>query len=132
MYMDAMMRKVTENGAGGVMVGKERVVDLDFADDVALLADSWMVMAALVMKMEEVTQRFGINISAKKSEILYIGRGVSDVRVEDVQLRGQAMKTVEEFTYLGSVMASNGKFTQDIERRRAAATRAFGMLRCRL
>ena len=40
------------------------------------------------MKMEEVTQRFGINISAKKNEFLYIGRGVSQVRVEDVQLRG--------------------------------------------
>ena len=34
-----------------------------------------------------VTQRFGINIRAKQSEILDIGRGVSDFRVEDVQLR---------------------------------------------
>ena len=42
------------------------------------------------------------------------------------------MKTVEVFTYLGSVIASNGKFTQDIERTRAGATRAFGMLRRRL
>ena len=32
---------------------KERLVDLDFADDVALLADSWMLIAALVMNMEE-------------------------------------------------------------------------------
>ena len=39
------------------------------------------------------------------------------------------MKTTEEFTYLRSVLPSNGEFTQDIERRRAAATRAFGMLR---
>ena len=89
--------------------GEERVVDLDFADDVALLADLWMVMVALVMNTEEVTQRFGININAKKSETLY-----SDVRVEDVQLREHAMKTLEEFTYLGSVMTSNRKFTQDI------------------
>ena len=42
------------------------------------------------------------------------------------------MKTVEELTYLGSVMASNGKFAQYIERRRAAATRAFDILRRRL
>ena len=39
MYMDAMMKKVTEDGNGGVMVGKERVIDLDFADDVALDGD---------------------------------------------------------------------------------------------
>ena len=40
MYMDAMMRKMTEDGAGRMMVGKGRVVDLDVADDVALLAVS--------------------------------------------------------------------------------------------
>ena len=56
------------------MVGQERVVDLYFADDVALLADSWQVMVAIVMKMEELTQRFGINISSRKSEVLYINR----------------------------------------------------------
>ena len=101
-------------------------------------ADSWMVMAARGMKMEEVTQRFGINISAKKSEILYIGRGVINVGVEDVQIRGQVMKTVEEFTYLGSVMASSGKFTQDIERTKSrshqsvwyAQTQTLGQERC--
>ena len=70
------------------MVSGQMVVDLDFADNVTLLADSWMVMAALVMKMEQVTHRSGISISAKKSEILDIGRGKSDVRFEDLQLRG--------------------------------------------
>ena len=39
-YMDAMMRKVTKDLAVGVRVGGERVVHLDFAYDVALLADS--------------------------------------------------------------------------------------------
>ena len=82
----------------------------------------------MVLMMEELTQRFGNNVSAKKSEFLYIGRDVSDIRVEDVQLKGQG----QEFTYLGSVIASNGKFTQEIERRKAATTRAFGVLRRRL
>ena len=42
------------------------------------------------------------------------------------------MKHVDEFTYLGSVISSDGKFMKDIEKRRAAATRAFGMLRPRM
>ena len=41
------------------------------------------------------------------------------------------MKVVDELTYLGSLMTSNGKFTQDIERRRAGATRELRMLRSR-
>ena len=131
-YMDAMMRKATEGAPGGVRVGEETVVDLDFADDVALLADTWMVLAGMVMRMEMVTQRFGINISAKKSEVLYVGRGPGEVRVEDVTLRGETIREVGEFTYLGSVVTTDGKTMKDIEKRRAGARRAFGSLRKRL
>ena len=131
-YMDAMMRKVTEGAPGGVRVGQENVVDLDFADDVALLADTWMVLVGMVMRMELVTQRFGINISAKKSEVVYVGRGSGDVRVEDVNLRGETIRQVSDFTYLGSVVTSDGKVKEDIEKRRAGARRAFGQLRRRL
>ena len=52
------------------------MVDLDFADDVALQADTWVVLVLMV-----VTQRFGIDISAKKGEVMFIGRGVGDVRI---------------------------------------------------
>ena len=39
-YMDTMMRMVTEDGGGRLMVGNESVTDFDFADDMAWLADS--------------------------------------------------------------------------------------------
>ena len=42
------------------------------------------------------------------------------------------MKHVEEFNYLGSETSSDGKFMKDIEKRREAAARAFGMLRPRM
>ena len=99
-YIDALMRKVTEGSICGVMVGREREVDLEFADDVALLAVSWVVMVAMGMKMEQVTQRFGIDISVRKSEVLFIGRGEGNVRIGESQLKRQPMKQVEELTYL--------------------------------
>jgi len=81
--MDAMMRNVTEDSAGGVRVGQESVMDLDFADDVALLVDSLLVLMGKILKVkvEEVTQRFGTNISAKKSEILYIGKAKGNLKL---------------------------------------------------
>ena len=91
-YMDAIMRKLTEGEVGGVMVGSERVIYLDFADDVALLAVTVVVMVGMVMRMEEVTQRFDKNISANKTEILYISKGVGDVRMEDMELTEQRVK----------------------------------------
>ena len=108
------------------------MVDLSFADDVALLADSWLVVVAMVIRMERVTQTFRINISAQKSEVMFIGRGEGDVSIEDLQLRAQPMKKVKEFTYLGTIITSEGKFIEDIERKRVGATRAFGMLRLRM
>ena len=93
LYMDVMMRKVIESESGGMMDGQERV-----QVEVALLADSWQVMVAILMRMEEVTQR-----------VLYIGRDERSLRV-DISLGGQAMKQVEELTYPGSVITSDGKF----------------------
>ena len=49
--MDAVMRNVTEYEADGVMVGEERAVDLNFADDVAQLADTWLVLVVTVIRM---------------------------------------------------------------------------------
>ena len=72
-----------------------------------------------------------INISARKSEVLFIGRGEGDVRIKHLQLKGHPIKQVEEFTSLGNVVTTAGKCMQDIKRRRTGATRTFGMLKRR-
>ena len=56
--MDATIRKVTKESAGRVVVGGDRVMGLDFADDVALLVDTWLVIVNIVMQVNEVTQRY--------------------------------------------------------------------------
>ena len=53
--MDAMMRKVTEETDCGIIAGSESMMDLDFTDEVALVADSWLVM---VMRRVNDTQIF--------------------------------------------------------------------------
>jgi len=97
-----------------------------------LMADTWLVLAALVVKMEEVTQRVGINISQKKSEVMVIGREQEQLRTENVELRGERLKQTEEYIYLGSAITSDGRHVRDMERRRAGAARAFGTMKRRL
>ena len=127
-YMDRMMSKVVEGQYGGVTIGEEKVTDLDFADDVALLADSWMVLALMLERMEEVTQDYGINISTKKTEVMCIRRELEQIRVEDVVMRGEMLKQVEEFTYLGSVFTADGRCIKDIDRRKALAAAAYNTM----
>ena len=50
------------------------------------------------------------------------------MRIEDILLRGLPTTHVEESIYLESVISSDGKFLKDLEKKIAAATRAFGML----
>ena len=69
------MTKAMVEAAGGVMLSNERVVDLEFTDDVALLTDSWLVLVMMAMRMKQITQRYGININEQESEVLFIGRG---------------------------------------------------------
>ena len=83
--------KITEVSASGVTVDCERVVDLNLVDNVALLADTWFVMFSMVMQMKEVTRRFGASISARKSDVLYSGRGEVDLGKEYMQFRAQKL-----------------------------------------
>ena len=73
--MDAMTRKITVGSVGRVVIDGERVADLDFPDDVAHSADSWVdkIMVAIVRKMEQATHWFGVNKSVRKSEVMFIG-----------------------------------------------------------
>ena len=67
-------------------------------------------------------------MSTKQGEILHMGRDTYDVRVDDVQLGGQAMESVDEFSSPGNLKVSEGKITNGIDRRRAGATISFIML----
>ena len=56
----------------------------------------------------------------------YIGK---TNEIVDVSLHGNALKQVKEFTYLGSVIASNGTSEKDIDRRINLARAAFNSLK---
>jgi hypothetical protein len=109
------MRRTVEEENRGVRVGDQLETDLDFPDDVVLLADTWMVLVSLVARMEEVTQRLGINISIKKSEVMLVSREEVDLNVNQLEFRGECMKQVKEFKYLGSMFTSDGGHKRDIQ-----------------
>ena len=82
-----------------------------------------------MLRMEEETQNFSINISTRKSEIMVIGRHEEDIHLEDIVIRGQELKLVDKFVYLSSTITSDGRQTEDIERRKMGAVRAFEVLK---
>ena len=59
---------------------------------------------------------------------MVIGREQEQLRVENVELRGERLKQTEEYIYLGSAIISDVRHVRDMERRKAGAARAFGRM----
>ena len=58
--MDHMMERTEHRGMAGVTLGNEVFTDLDFADDVALLAEMLEVLVLAMTIMQEEAAVFGL------------------------------------------------------------------------
>ena len=67
-----MMECIAHRGMAGVTLGNEVFTDLDFADNVAILAETLevLVLAMTIMQAEAVV--FGIQINWSKTKILQV------------------------------------------------------------
>ena len=72
---------------------------------------------------------FGLTVSRAKTRHIVTGRLAEKSDREPIEVDGGKIENVEEFPYLGSVVADSGRIDVDVERRIAQASRAFGTLR---
>ena len=85
--MDHMMESTIHQVTTGVItLGKEVFTDLDFADDVSLLAEMLEVLVLALTVMQEEVSAFGLQINWSKTKLLqykYVGE-------EDLSVKHQA------------------------------------------
>ena len=105
--------------------------ELLFADDSALVAHSAEEMQNIVNAFSNASNKFGLKINIKKTEMLYQPNCTS-TREEDIMVDGNKLNSVLEFNYLGSTISSDGCIGDEIQRRLAKASASFGQLRQRL
>jgi len=70
--MDHMMERTVHRGMTGVTLRKEVFTDLDFADDVCLLAEMLEVLVLALTVMKEEASTFGLQINWSKTKILQV------------------------------------------------------------
>ncbi|XGW33824.1 hypothetical protein V3C99_017911 [Haemonchus contortus] len=93
------MRKTTQQIVVGVhWLNDERLTDLDFADDIALMAEAKDGLQKVTDALNEEASMIGLRINASKSKAMSIGQACPQVNinVEDTMLAN-----VDKFTYLG-------------------------------
>ena len=102
------------------------LVDLEYADDIALLGANVPQMQALLDRLQTAAEQFGMCFAPAKCKVLlqdWIGPQPSLV------LSGQPLEVVEEFTYLGSRICPGGSIKNEISSRIGKARAAFANLR---
>ena len=96
------------------------ITDADYADDIAILANSSDQTETLLHSLERAAAGIGLNVNAHKTEYMCYNQ------TEDIStLEGTPLKLVDKFTYLGSSVESTEK---DIETRLTKAWTAINRL----
>jgi hypothetical protein len=126
--LDAILHVAME-GCEGIRVDRGNpVTDLDYADDLALLAESLTDMQRMIDRLDAVASSLGLVISAEKTQTMR----TPDTDPTPLLLRGQPLADVDKFCYLGSFITMNGDAGPEVRSRIAKAENAFALLTARL
>ena len=124
MLIDHVMCSATsEPCVGGVDVQgrSERLFDLDYADDIVLLAESELEAQLLLDRVVLAAARVGLVINAEKTKVM----ACSVSLVPAIYLNGTTLEVVDNFVYLGSKLTSNGDASGEVRTRIGKASGVF-------
>jgi len=123
--MDHMTERTVHRGMTGVTLGKEVFTDLDFADDVSLLAEMLEVLVLALTVMQEEASTFGLQINWLKTKILQVSSCTSS---STVQVADEHVEVVDAFVYPGCLIDSSGGSRGEVLRQIGLALFCMNML----
>ena len=82
-------------------VPSKTITDVEYADDIAFLANTPDKTETLLCSLERAAAAIGLPVNAHKTEYMYF-----DQTVGIPTLNGSSLKLVDKFTYLGSSVSS--------------------------
>ena len=126
LVVDFVMCKATEEPEMGIKwKDQSRLNDLNFADDIALLAESREKLQTITSKLVKNAKRVGLRISVEKTKTMLVGEAQINVSITNEQ---KPIESVNQFTYLGSTLTCDGDTEVDIKCRIGKASAAFQRL----
>ena len=106
------MRKAgLEEAQTGIKIARRTFINLRYADDTTLMAESEEELKSLLMKVKEESENVGLKLNIQKMKIMASGPITSwEIDVETV-------KTVSDFIFGGSKITADGDCSHEIRRR---------------
>ena len=91
---------------------------------IALLSHSHKQMQEKTTRLEQIAAQTGLRINSKKTKVMKI----LSRNMEPIKLSTGIVEEVQQFTYLGSIVSTDGGTEEDVKARLWKARVAFHML----
>ena len=114
----------------GIKIGGRNINNLRYADDTTLMTENKEELKNLLMVVKEQSQKAGLKLNIKKTEIMASGP-ITSWQIDVVE----TMETVTDFIFLGSKITADGDCSHEIKRRslfgRKVMTTLYNILKVR-
>ncbi|BHF58450.1 hypothetical protein SprV_0100140200 [Sparganum proliferum] len=121
--IDWILGRALRDSDGVEFAPGHRLDDLDYADDIALLATSFGDLQSMVSRVNEVAKSVGLSINAGKTKVF--SSCIPDQEKAPLGIDGCQLEEVDSFKYLGTRLLPNGQSKDDIVSRVDAARWVF-------
>ena len=93
-----------------IKIAGRNINNLTYADDTTLMAESIKKLKSLLMKVKQESEKVGLKLNIQKTKIM------ASSPITSWQIDGETMKTVIDFTFLGSTITADGNCSCEIKR----------------
>ena len=100
-----------EEAQAGIKIARRNINNLRYVDDTTLLAESGEELKSLLMKVKEESEKVGLKLNVKKTNIMASGP------ITSWEIDGETVKTVADFIFGGSKITADGDCSHEIKRR---------------
>ena len=114
MVVDWVMRRTVRNCETGIRRKfTSKLDDLDFADDLALIASTKQDILLKTDRLCRVAQQVGLKVNSQKTKVMRINSRTDD----RIYIDGEEVEDVDKFVYLGATLTKSGGGMGDMENR---------------
>ena len=99
-----------DEAQAGIKTVRRNIINLRYADDTTLIAESKEELKSLLMKVKEESEKVGLKLSIQKTKIM-----ASDP-ITLWQIDGETVEIVTDFIFLGSKITADGDCSLEIKR----------------
>lgn len=113
-------------------LSRERVLELQYADDCALVAHSPQDLQAILAVVVKAYSRMGLSVNTTKTEVVCQWSSSTPHTQPSFTIDHKPLTITPSFKYLGSILSEDCSIDSEIQNRIKQASAAFGRLRHRV